>query len=238
MPRPSLTDVQRRDPTQLYHKLPAGDLARLTPVFQWTAYLRDVGAPNFAALNIAVPGFFEGAAGDASPTHHSTRSNSICAPICLQQCGRYAAEALHRGEFRVLRQDPGRRQGVEAAAGNAVSPLPTPRWARISARSTCRNISAPNQKAAIADLVKHLRAAYAADIQSMPWMGKETKQKAEAKLQIMINKDRLPRQMARLFEAGDQARRPARQPFSGPIASKSTANWPRSASRPTRASGP
>ena len=56
----SMTDVERRDPTKIYHKLPVTDLDKLTPGFQWAAFLEDVGAPKVEALNIAVPGFFEG----------------------------------------------------------------------------------------------------------------------------------------------------------------------------------
>ena len=57
----------------------------------------------------------------------------------------------------------------------------------------------PEHKARVEALVNNLLAAYKADIDTLDWMGPQTKQAAQAKLAMISGKDRLPGQMARLF---------------------------------------
>lgn len=52
--------VERRDPKNVHHKMMLAELTRMTPSFDWTAYLAMVGAPAFASLDVSDPGFFKG----------------------------------------------------------------------------------------------------------------------------------------------------------------------------------
>lgn len=52
--------VDRREPKNMHHKMPFAEFAKLTPSFDWTAYLAGLGAPEFASLDVADPGFFIG----------------------------------------------------------------------------------------------------------------------------------------------------------------------------------
>ncbi len=58
--RASYTNLQRRDPNANYHFLPATELAKLTPSFDWTTYLAKRGGPKFDSLNVAQVTFFQG----------------------------------------------------------------------------------------------------------------------------------------------------------------------------------
>jgi putative endopeptidase len=58
--RCSYTNVQRRDPNANYHKLPVTELAKLTPSFDWAAYLARRGGPKFDSLNVSQVTFFQG----------------------------------------------------------------------------------------------------------------------------------------------------------------------------------
>ncbi len=50
--------VELRDLSKQYHKLPLAELQKTTPHLIWADYLKEVGAPKFAELNIAHPEFF------------------------------------------------------------------------------------------------------------------------------------------------------------------------------------
>ena len=182
----SLSDVQRRDPSKIYHKLPIGNLDTLVPGFTWTAYLKEVGAPPVSALNIAVPGFFQGLQVTLADTPLAAIKLYLRAHL-LQ----HAADTLPK-RFVAENFD---FYGKTLAGAKELKP----RWKRcVSATDGAlgedlgkiyvREAFGPEAKASIAALVKHLRAAYAADIQSLPWMGKDTKAKAEAKLEAMVEK--------------------------------------------------
>jgi endothelin-converting enzyme/putative endopeptidase len=55
----SLTVTERRDPANVYHKMPVSDLAAMDPSFAWKQYLRATNTPPVNSLNVAVPGFFK-----------------------------------------------------------------------------------------------------------------------------------------------------------------------------------
>ena len=52
--------VEQREPKNVHHKMTLAELVKLTPSFDWTAYLVGVGAPAFASLDVSDPGFFKG----------------------------------------------------------------------------------------------------------------------------------------------------------------------------------
>jgi predicted metalloendopeptidase len=56
----ALDRVSRRDPTKVYHKLEAKDLAALSPDFNWNVYLTGIGAPATQVVNVTEPEFFKG----------------------------------------------------------------------------------------------------------------------------------------------------------------------------------
>jgi putative endopeptidase len=57
----SMTRIERRDPNATYHKLRLAELEALMPGFAWGDYLRGMGAPPIADLNVLQPAFFTAA---------------------------------------------------------------------------------------------------------------------------------------------------------------------------------
>ena len=55
----SLTVLDRREPSNLYHKMPVKDLETIDPDFNWAVYMRVIGTPPVNSLNVAVPKFFK-----------------------------------------------------------------------------------------------------------------------------------------------------------------------------------
>ena len=66
---PAMTRVERRNPDNTYHPYRGEELARLTPRFSWTAYLRGEGVPEGITVNVWQPKFFEAVNGllDSEP---------------------------------------------------------------------------------------------------------------------------------------------------------------------------
>jgi endothelin-converting enzyme/putative endopeptidase len=52
--------VERREPKNVHHKMTLAEFIKLTPTFDWEAYLVGVGAPSFVSLDVADKAFFKG----------------------------------------------------------------------------------------------------------------------------------------------------------------------------------
>ena len=57
--RGSLTQVERRDPKMLDHKMRNQDLEALSPSFRWKEYFSGAGQPGLQSLNVTAPDFFK-----------------------------------------------------------------------------------------------------------------------------------------------------------------------------------
>ena len=55
----SLTQVERRDPKMLDHKMRIQDLEALSPSFRWKKYFSVAGQPGLQSLNVTAPDFFK-----------------------------------------------------------------------------------------------------------------------------------------------------------------------------------
>jgi putative endopeptidase len=56
----AMSVVERREPKNVHHKMKLEEFVMLAPSFDWTTYLAGLGAPTFASLDVADPGFFQG----------------------------------------------------------------------------------------------------------------------------------------------------------------------------------
>jgi len=184
--RASLTVVEKRDPHNLYHRMPVADLQKVTPSFSWSDYLRAVGAPAVELVNVTEPAFFAEVerriAGESLADLRTYLTWHL-----LRSASPFLAEALRAESFafygRVLR-------GVEQ---------PPPRWklcvdrvdsdlgevlGKVFVESTFR----PETKRDVERMVGFIEQAMAKRIAELDWMSPETKAKARVKLDAMRNK--------------------------------------------------
>ena len=56
----SMKNTDMRDPDKIYHKMDFDELQKLTPNFDWTAYLKEIKHNDFKTVNVGQPTFFEG----------------------------------------------------------------------------------------------------------------------------------------------------------------------------------
>jgi putative endopeptidase len=182
----SMTRVERRDPDATYHRMTPEGLAGLTPNFSWVAFLRETGTPPVQGVNIGQPKFFEAV-------------NGMLKGVPVDEWKTYlrwhlvhsAAPALSKKFVDENFDFYGKTlQGTKEIL---------PRWKRCVA-ATDRALGFALGKIYVAEyfppeakrradvMVHNLISALRADIQTLPWMGEETKKAALAKLDAFTPK--------------------------------------------------
>ena len=184
--RASIDRVRRRDPANRQHKMTRGELAALTPRFDWEGYLAAAGAPDFKELNVDWPDFFKGV-----DELLETRSLPDWQAYLRWQAVHRASSLLPRAfvdeDFAFFDRTLTGAQELE------------PRWQRC-VELTNRQLGEalgqryvaeafpPESKARVAKLVAALEAALERDIRELPWMSETTKKRALEKLAAVAEK--------------------------------------------------
>jgi predicted metalloendopeptidase len=176
----SMSNVDVRDPLKTYHKMTVADVQELTPDFSWKNYFVAVGHSDLRELNVGQPEFFKALNAQlaAAPledwkTYLRWRLADTTAPG-LSEKFVTADFDFHDKELR----------GTKAIL---------PRWKRC-VQATDRNLGEalgevyvqkyfpPEAKAHALEMVHNLIAALHDDLQTLPWMGADTRTQALAKL--------------------------------------------------------
>jgi putative endopeptidase len=176
----SMSNVDLRDPVKTYHKMTVDELQPLTPDFSWRAYFKTAGHPDLQELNVGQPDFFKALDAqltalplDDWKTYLRWRLVDTTAPGLSEKFVTADFE-FHEKELRGTKEIQ-------------------PRWKRC-VQSTDRNLGEalgqlyvekyfpPEAKARALEMVHNLVAALHDDLQTLPWMGTETRAQAAAKL--------------------------------------------------------
>ena len=176
----SMTRVDRRDPEKTYNRRSLAEITKLTPSFSWTAYLKEIGAPPVAAINVGQPKYFEAVDKELAAT-----PLPIWKTYLRWQLIHAAAPSLSK---KFVDEDfDFYGKTLQGTPENEV------RWKRcVSAtdqalgfalgKAYVRDYFPPEAKARADAMVKNLIAALRADLTTLPWMGEETRKAALAKL--------------------------------------------------------
>ena len=183
----SLSNVERRDPKALYHKMTLASFDSSAPGFAFNRYLRALSTPEVNSLNVVVPGFFTGL-------------NQVLASTDLDALKTYL-------RWAAIRQTPSTTlpQSLDEESFNFYGkilegqPEQQPRWKRC-VRSTDRALGealgqvyveqrfSPQDKQRTLELTHDIEAAMGGDIDQLAWMSPETKTRAKEKLHDVANK--------------------------------------------------
>jgi putative endopeptidase len=183
----SLSNVERRDPSNLYHKTNLAQFDSSTPSFSFARFLREAGAPPVESLNVTEPKYFAGL-------------NQLIAGASLEDWKTYL-------RWAVIHQLPStslpRPLDQEAFAfyGKILEGQPEQktRWKRCVASTdgalgealgqvyVAQRFS-PQDKEHTLALTKNLEAALGKDLEQLSWMSAPTKARAEEKLHEIANK--------------------------------------------------
>ena len=182
----SLDRVARRDPNQVYHKMPVKDLQALAPGIDWPKFFTDLGTPAFTELNISVPDFFKSL-------------NAVLNTTSLNDLKVYLRWHLLHAEAPLLAKpflDENFHYFGQILTGTTEL---EPRWKRCVeatdddlgfalGQKYVEQTFPPEAKARTLGMVQEIEAMLGQDIQSLDWMTPATKQQALVKLHAIKNK--------------------------------------------------
>jgi len=175
------TKVENRDPVKTYNKVPFDELPRLAPAFGWKAYLDDAGVSGRTDYVVVSQPTYLAAFGRLLDETPLPVWKAYFRWHLLSDYAPYLSAAFVDEHFRFygkeLRGIPQNRarwkRGLDLVSGSIGEGL---------GRSYVARYFPAQAKARMDQLVRNLLAAYRADIDTLDWMGPETRRKALAKL--------------------------------------------------------
>jgi putative endopeptidase len=182
----SLTNVERRDPQAMYHKMGLSDLGGLTPYFSWTTYFEEIGHPNIESVNVTAPKFFAAVNQRLKATpledwktylrwHLVNSAAPSLSDAFVNEDFNFSGRVL-RGTSQLL---PRWNRCVQATDDNLGEAL---------GQVYAEKYFPPEAKARALEIVNNLIAALRDDLETLPWMGEATRQQALAKLAAVTKK--------------------------------------------------
>jgi len=180
MAKASRSAADLRDPVANYHKLPLAEVRKLTPHFDWTAYLAGIGLPTPEAIDVSQPEFMEALDGllasasvDDWKAYFRWHLIHDCAPYLSKPVvdENFAFFGKELTGVEVLR-DRWRRvlNTVDSCVGEALGQL-----------YVADNFP-PESKRRMLQLVNNLKDALRARLLTLEWMDAPTRTAALAKL--------------------------------------------------------
>ena len=182
----SMKNTDLRDPDKTYHKMTLADLKTLTPHFSWDTYFRAVGHPELKEINVGQPDFFKALDAQLAATAMEDWKNYLRWHL-LNAAAPGLSEKYVNEDFEF--------RGKTLTGAKEIQP----RWKRC-VQATDRNLGEalgqiyvqkyfpPAAKARALEMVHNLLAALKDDLQTLPWMGPETRAQATAKLEAFTLK--------------------------------------------------
>jgi putative endopeptidase len=178
--------LERRDPHKVHYKMLLGEFVKLTPTFDWSTYLAELGPPAFTWLDVADLGFFQ-------------RLEASLKSVSLAAWKSYLRWSLIHGLISAapsafVEEDFAffdNRLGGQAEI--------TPRW-KACVDATDRQLGealgeayaerafSPDAKRRVSVMMREIKKAMEANIKALDWMSEETKRRALAKLAAVSHK--------------------------------------------------
>ena len=182
----SLTRVERREPHNLFHKVDFKGLQELTPDFDWAAYEKAIGLPPQTTFNVTQPAFYKQVEVELKTVPLSDLKTYLRWHV-VHAAAPFLSEPFVMENFNFFSKT---LHGV---------PQLRPRWKRCVSlvdgqlgealgQEFVRRAFSPELKQKTLTMTKQIEQAMADDINSLTWMGPETKQQALLKLHRIVNK--------------------------------------------------
>ncbi len=182
----SLTRVEKRNPYNLKHRYTRDELTHLAPALDWDAYLKDVNVPEFEAVNVTEPKFFE-------ELNRELSQENLAAWRAYLRWHLVHAEANYLSSNFVQENFDFYSKYLQG-----VKEMP-PRWKKCT-RLVDRQLGealgevfvartfSPQTKQDALKVTQQIEAEMHRDIEDLSWMSGTTKQQAIQKLQAVVNK--------------------------------------------------
>jgi putative endopeptidase len=183
----SLSPVERRNPSMLYHPTPLAQLEHSTPSFSFARFLRAAKVPPVESLNVAVPAYMTGMNQLLTSTSledwkiylrwavmHHLHATALPAPLDKESFAFYGTILYGQPEQKVRWKRC--VAAVDDALGEALGQV------YVAQRFS------PEDKQRTLELTHDIEAAMGRDIEQLDWMSAATKARAEEKLHAVANK--------------------------------------------------
>ncbi|HEY9715519.1 MAG TPA: M13 family metallopeptidase N-terminal domain-containing protein, partial [Chroococcales cyanobacterium] len=184
--RASMKKEEMRNPEAVYHKMELKEVEALTPHFSWKQYVSDIGFPDISVINVGQPDFFKAMDHELATVSLDDWKTYLRWHL-LNDAAPYLSSALVNEDFdfngRILK-------GSKALL---------PRWKRV-VEATNMTIGMalgeqyvkaafpPDAKEHALALVKRLKDQLRGDLETLDWMGPETRKQALKKLEAFGQK--------------------------------------------------
>ncbi len=183
----SLSNVDRRDPASLYHKMNLAKFDSSTPSFSFVRFLRAAHAPPVESLNVTEPRYFAGLNQLLASTSLDAWKTYLRWALIRHMPTTALPQALDRESFdfygKVLDGQPEQKTrwkrcvtATDDALGEALGQV------YVEQRFS------PKDKQRTLELTHDVEAAMGRDIEQLSWMSAPTKARAEEKLHAVANK--------------------------------------------------
>ncbi|HET6437534.1 MAG TPA: M13 family metallopeptidase [Anaeromyxobacter sp.] len=184
--RATLSEVDRRDPYKVYHRMTPSQLGVLMPHFDWDGYLQAVGARSARFINVTEPVFFLEVEARLESEPLQVWKDYLRARLADARAP-YLSRAFQRAEFefrgaylRGVKEEKVRWKKciawVDRDLGEALG------------RMFVSRVFPKEVKAQVEDMTRRIEAAMAERIRQSTWMSEATRRAALAKLSTMRNK--------------------------------------------------
>ena len=182
----ALDRVSRREPTKVYHKMSAQELAALSPDFGWNVYLEGIGAPATGTLNVTEPEFFK-------------QMDTVVKSTSLDDWKTYLRWHVLHGSATVL---PAKfvNENFDFFSKTLVGTKElSPRWKRcvnytngdlgeaVGQKYVDLTFGAGGKERTL-KMVNAIEKALGEDIETLSWMSPETRKQAQVKLKAITNR--------------------------------------------------
>jgi len=184
--------VQRRDPKNVNNVMNLQQVQSLTPSFRWSDYLAAVHAPSPDHYIVSAPDFFRKL--DALLQSESLENwKTYLTYWVVDRNARYLSQPFQEANFYFWNKTMLGQREIQPRWRRCV------RWAdrdlgEALGQAYVARAFPPESKARTEMMVDAIEAAMGQDIQQIDWMAPETKQKAQLKLQAVLDKIGYPNQ--------------------------------------------
>ena len=178
--------VQRREPKNVHHKMTLAEFAKLTPSFDWMAYLAEVGAPAFASLDVSDPDFFEA----LEPLLKSVSIADWKAYLrwtVVHGLASSAPKAFVDEDFAFFDRRLGGQAEIQARWKRCVDATDEQLGEALGEVYVEREFS-PEAKQRVLAMTRQIEKAMETAIKTLDWMSDKTKARALEKLASVTNK--------------------------------------------------
>ena len=182
----SMDITSRRDPQKVYHKMTVKELEALSPAFDWNRYIKGIPAPQFEALNVAVPDFVKGFNG----VIQSTSLDDIKAYLewhTLHDARQFLPKKFVDESFNFYGKTLTGQAEIQPRWKRCVNTIDGDLGEALGKAYVDRAFG-PDAKQRMLTMVHNLEDALNRDIKDLPWMTEATKKQALIKLAAITNK--------------------------------------------------